>query len=42
MFHVLLLEPANKMQRDVGKPLPLLKVDSEEEYYVEDILDSKY
>ena len=42
MFHVLLLEPANKTQGDIGKPPPPLEVDGKEEYYVENILNSKY
>ena len=39
---VLLLEPTNKTQGNVGKPLPPLEVDSKEKYYVEYVLDSKY
>ena len=42
VFHISLLEPANKTQEDVGKPLPPLEVDGKEEYYVKDVLDSKY
>ena len=42
VFDVLLLEPANKMQGDVGKPPPPLEVDGKEKYYVEDVFNSKY
>ncbi len=42
MFHVSLLEPANKTQEDIDEPLPPLEVDGKEEYYVEDVFDSKY
>ena len=42
VFHVLLLEPANKTQGDVGKPLPPLEVEGKKEYYVKNVLNSKY
>ena len=41
-FHGLLLELANMTQGDVNNLPPPLEVDSKEEYYVEDICNSKY
>ena len=42
VFHVLLLEPTIKTQKDIYKLSLPLEVDSKEEYYVKDVLDSKY
>ena len=42
LVSVLLLEPENKTQSDVGKPPLPLEVDGMEEYHVGDVFDSKY
>ena len=42
VFHVSLLEPANKTRGNIVKPLPPLKKNSEKEYYVKAVLESKY
>ena len=42
VFHILLLEPANKTQNNIGKPLPPFEVNGKEEYYVKNVFDSKY
>jgi hypothetical protein len=43
VFHVSLLEPTtdNTYPRQNTEPLPLVEIDSEDEYFIEAILDSQ-